>query len=383
MWSWRVTDSVRRASVFSSALKRADGDVGRHMVAAVRVPGVDGVDAAGDAPVRLGELVAVQGVVHVVGEVGPQAELVADQVGVHLGGAVGAGLAPHAGQAVAARFAAVGAVDRIEAADAAVVHGALRNLVGRIPAAVVGHGRHAPAVVGVAAAVAQHAVQLAVIVAAGERAVVVQGFQRIGEGAAGGIGRCRHRRARVAVLAQADGGDVARQPVGIGDVGAAGGGEIAVARRIRALAVIEARGQFRDQEVQVGPALAVRVAALVDRHVVDEGSEVGAVVEVEAAQVELVGLAFAAVLAGDQAGRRFQQFAGAVDGAHLQLFLADAAHVGRIGDAELAGARAFDQHALNDRVVGKGTGVDEQRGQRAAQRFQGHLSERSVGIGRH
>ena len=48
----------------------------------------------------------------------------------------------------------------------------------------------------------------------------------------------------------------------------------------------------------------------VDRHAVDACREVGAVVEVEAAQEVLVGLAVARVLRDDHAGRRFQEFAG-------------------------------------------------------------------------
>jgi hypothetical protein len=59
----------------------------------------------------------------------------------------------------------------------------------------------------------------------------------------------------------------------------------------------------------------MRVAALVDRHAVHRGAQVGAVIEVEAAQVELIGLALAAMLADDQARHRFQHFAGTIHGA--------------------------------------------------------------------
>ena len=156
-----------------------------------------------------------------------------------------------------------------------------------------------------------------------------------------------------------------RQPVRISHRCAAGGREVAVLRRVRTLLVIEPRGQFGNQEIQVGPALAVGMAALVDRHVVDRGAQVGAVIEVETAQIELVSLAFAAMLADDQAGRRLKQFAGPVNGAHLQLLLADAAGVGGIGDTEFAGARTGHQHALQHFVVGLAGGMEQQRGERA------------------
>ena len=56
------------------------------------------------------------------------------------------------------------------------------------------------------------------------------------------------------------------------------------------------RHQLGDQEVEIRVALAVRVRRHVDRHAGDRRREVGAVIEVEAAQEVLVGLALAAVL---------------------------------------------------------------------------------------
>ena len=68
--------------------------------------------------------------------------------------------------------------------------------------------------------------------------------------------------------------------------------------------------ELGDQEVDVGVALAVGVRRHVDRHAVHVGREVGAVVEVEAAQEVLVGLAVAAVLRDDQPGHDLEHFAG-------------------------------------------------------------------------
>ena len=70
------------------------------------------------------------------------------------------------------------------------------------------------------------------------------------------------------------------------------------------------------------------------------GGEVGAVVEVEAAQEILVGLAVAAVLGDDEARHDLEHFAGAQDGAILQLLdkhrsLAGGVHLAR----ELLAAR--------------------------------------------
>ena len=44
-------------------------------------------------------------------------------------------------------------------------------------------------------------------------------------------------------------------------------------------------------------------------------------VEIEAAQIILVGLPFAAVLRHDEAGHGFQQFAGTDDGVQFELLL--------------------------------------------------------------
>jgi hypothetical protein len=63
------------------------------------------------------------------------------------------------------------------------------------------------------------------------------------------------------------------------------------------------------------------VAALIDQHAVNGGAQISAVVQVKAAQVKLVRLAFAAVLADDQAGHRFQHFTRAVNRADVKLLL--------------------------------------------------------------
>ena len=87
------------------------------------------------------------------------------------------------------------------------------------------------------------------------------------------------------------------------------------------------------------------MGAHVDRHVVDGDREVGAVVEIVAAQEVLVGFALAAVLGDDQARRRFEQFGpGRVTGRalssapvhrhlarHARLALGSRTHIRRAG----------------------------------------------------
>ena len=61
----------------------------------------------------------------------------------------------------------------------------------------------------------------------------------------------------------------------------------------------------------------MRMRALVHDHAVDRGAQIGAVIEIESAQIKLVRFALAAVLADDEAGHRFQQLTGAVHRARL------------------------------------------------------------------
>lgn len=94
-------------------------------------------------------------------------------------------------------------------------------------------------------------------------------------------------------------------------MGGANGGKIAVGGVIDTLLVVHALDEFGDDDVHVGIALAVAMAAQVDGHAVEAGGEVRAVIEVEAAREVLVGFAAAGVLGDDDAGDHFQNFAGA------------------------------------------------------------------------
>ena len=94
--------------------------------------------------------------------------------------------------------------------------------------------------------------------------------------------------------------------------------------------------EFGDQEVEVGIALAVGVGAHVDRNAVHEQGDIGAVVEVEPAQEELVGLPLPRMLGDDQAGHRLQHLAGAGDGPGVDLRAGDDAAARRFHRLERA-----------------------------------------------
>jgi hypothetical protein len=74
---------------------------------------------------------------------------------------------------------------------------------------------------------------------------------------------------------------------------------------VRSLANVDRLHQLRNQEIDIGIALAVAMGRHVHRHAVDGNGEVRAMVEVEAAQKILVGFALAGMLGHDQARHHF------------------------------------------------------------------------------
>ena len=84
-------------------------------------------------------------------------------------------------------------------------------------------------------------------------------------------------------------------------------------RKITLISIIGTLGvgdisrEFRDEEVQIRVALTMRVCRLVDRHAIDKGTQIGAMVQIIAAQQELIGFAFATVARDLQPGHRFEQ----------------------------------------------------------------------------
>ena len=193
------------------------------------------------------------------------------------------------------------------------------------------------------------------------RPVVVRQFQRIQQVAAGGGRGIGQQGAPVGVFAHGQRRPARIELVDQADVRGAGGREIAFVGVVRALAVMHAADHFRHHEIEVRVTLAVRVRAHVDRHAVDEGGEVGAVVQVEAAQEVLVGLAVAAVLGDDHARHEFQDFAGPQRRPAGDQRGRDGAFAGGIrrADAVVVMGRHADGRRLGCRVVGRCFGVCE------------------------
>ena len=92
-------------------------------------------------------------------------------------------------------------------------------------------------------------------------------------------------------------------------VGAARDGVVALARIERPLEHAERCDQLGDDEVRVGVAVAVEVAALVDRHAVDGELDVLPLARVEAAEEDLLGVALAALVGEQDPGREREDLA--------------------------------------------------------------------------
>ncbi len=166
-------------------------------------------------------------------------------------------------------------------------------MVGRVPAVGIGHAGEREAVVDRTLAVAHHAVELAHLVGVVPRAVIARGLAGIEQRAVGERHRAHAEEAPVAEAAERELGDLLGQAVEEVHVHRADRGEIALVGEIGPLADVDRADQLGDQEVEIGIALAVAVRAHVDGHVVDGDREIGAVVEIVAAQEILVGFALA------------------------------------------------------------------------------------------
>src|SRR5205823_3949374 len=125
-------------------------------------------------------------------------------------------------------------------------------------------------------------------------------------------------------------------------LGRARGGEIAYIRVERTLVVVDLLDQFRDEKIQIRVALAMSMRTQVDRHAVHRGGEIRSVIEIEAAQKILVGLAVAGMLRDDHAGNDLEQFAAAQERPRLELGRADDALRSRNGHANQIGVAALN-----------------------------------------
>ena len=274
------------------------------------------------------ELIAVLGVVEEIGEVREQVEVVLEAVGAERGAGVPAATLPLDRRAVARRLSAISRIDQAKSPDASVCHRARRDLIGRVPRPAITHQRRRQAVARIAPRVANQPVELSQIVGLFPRAVAALEFERSEERAPADSRRRRDQHAAKGVVAAADPDDRTGERVRVVDVRGACGGKVAVLGEVRALRELDAARELRDEEVEIGIAVAVAVRRHVHRHPRDRRREVGAVIEVEAAQVVLVGLALAAVLADDDARYGFEDFAGAHDRPCIELARRDRALAG-------------------------------------------------------
>ena len=278
--------------------------------------------------VELLELVAIDRVVEKVGEVRKQLQAIVDRVepAAHLRIAIAR--PERKRQHVAVRVAAAGRIDETVAVDPTVGDRTFGNLIAAGPAVVVGAEGQADPAVRRFAQPAQQPARGALVHRQLPGAVVDAVVDAGDQGAGGSAQAAGNQAAAFAVLADAA-LDQIRRVVHPAQLGAAGGGEVAVAQAVAALAVVVAGQQLGNQEVEVQVALAVTVRGQVERHALDRDGEVGAVIQVEAPREVLVGLALAAVLRGDEAGNQLEQVAGALARVGIELAPVDAAGRGR------------------------------------------------------
>ena len=105
-------------------------------------------------------------------------------------------------------------------------------------------------------------------------------------------------------------------------------------REVRALGELDPAHELRNEVAHVRIPVAVPVCRHVHRNARHRGGEVRSMIEVEAAQVELIGLPLTTVLADHDAGDGFEDFAGAHDRPHGELARRDRALACRLRDAQ-------------------------------------------------
>ena len=265
--------------------------------------------------------------------------------------------------------AAVRRVDGAEAAQSAAANRPRGHLVGRAPPSRVAHRREAQSVLLVAAGVAQDPVDPPVVVRVLPRSVAVVSLERIQHPARAERrrGGQQHPPERVLAPFELDQGPIQR--VEVIHVDGAGGGEVALLGRIGPLLELHAAHQLRNEEVVVGVTLPMGVGGHVHGDARHEGGEVRAVIEVESADVVLVGLAFPAVLADHHAGHRLERLAGPIGGPLFDETRGDDAFGARAREAEQAAHGLIEIGEVAERPAARHEDV----------RGQSHLEDRIHG----
>src|SRR3954471_11609429 len=212
------------------------------------------------------------------------------------------------GKGVARCLASIAWIDGAEATDQSTRNGPLRDLIRGIPVRLVCHACDGNAVCLVATAVAQHGIQFSEIFGVIPRTILAQELNSIKQCAAANVRRPRQQRAFVVMLSQRYGTNGMRERTRVMNICRAGGTEVANFGVVGSLAVIDGRNKFRNQKVQIGITLTMRVSGHVYRHAGDVDGKIGSVVKVEAAQKILIGFTVSAVLRNDQARNIFEDF---------------------------------------------------------------------------
>jgi len=309
--------------------------------------------AADDAAVlELVLLVAMHRIDEIVREIVEKMELVEDVERIR-GETARAGIVVIlCGDASPRGIAAVARIERAEpAGDETFVDRTHGNVCRAGPDLMIDHARERVAFGVVPLAVAKHGAQLACVVGIDEGPVVMLELagleqlaiaQRLGAG-----GEQARKTIHADRTAQLIGYGVA-----IADVDRSHRAEIADGGIIGTFRVGDTIGQLRNHEVQIGVALTVRMRRLVDRHAVDRGGEVGAVVQIVSAHDELVGLALAAVERDDQAGYGLEELSRTICRRELQFLVVDDAFAGGRSRADEFPALCGDGHDLDGACIG-------------------------------
>jgi hypothetical protein len=114
-------------------------------------------------------------------------------------------------------------------------------------------------------------------------------------------------------------GEILFQRIVGDEVDGACGGEVAELDDVGPLEHFDPRHRLRDEEVEIGVALAMRVRAEIHGEAIDGERDVRAVVRVESAEQVLLGLAAPLVLADDQAGHEAEHVGRPAVGAQLEV----------------------------------------------------------------
>ena len=118
--------------------------------------------------------------------------------------------------------------------------------------------------------------------------------------------------------------------------------------KYRSFLELHAAHELGNEKTHVRVAVRMRAGRRVHRHAGHRRGEVGPVIEVEAAQVVLIGFALAAVLAHDQAGNGLEHLARAHHRTCIQLGSGDRSLAGSSGDAHEIRRRVLDVRDVSE-----------------------------------